>query len=466
MCHDKMTRRMRLMRVNEDKELTEETSWWVRGDGADDFEKKQQPSVASPLYLVNDVEHACKYAQQHSGRSLMTIYELDLNKDNVGVKILDLTSCNDLSKIGYSPLLAKIFSQVDAYFSWSMTSAFSNDRIWRPFELDFAYKFLLWKNGKANQTYQSKKDKSIATSSKPKSTLYKLIESKNTVFSNATTNDLSDQAFIDEYIKPRFSSTHEMDKRLSTIQLDIVNAYIDTFKTIHSKWDKNARKIVRDESVPMYVDNMLIMLMQDIKNAGYDGYFCPELKSRDANGSDNMLAYVSTTIVQDAKKVDTIAIINPDVVKQVFQCDTFDFEQFADVMPDKQKATKNSLAHIVDLVKEYDYAKTYAHARWKYSQPLELSFPTQILQAMLDIEKDPRKCMWRIWTDKERLNELNKHYWNNFPALNTIFAATCNEDDEDAVIDEILKLGTMQKFLKENRVNVDKFRELLRVERF
>lgn len=139
--------------LNEDKEITEDTSWWIRGDGSEDIAKKQAPSIISPLYLVNDVEHAYEYAVKHSGKSLMTVYELDLNKGNVGVKILDLTSPDDLEKIGYSKLLAKVFSEVDAYFSWSMTSSFSDDRVWRPRELDFTYRFLLWKNGKAIFTY-------------------------------------------------------------------------------------------------------------------------------------------------------------------------------------------------------------------------------------------------------------------------------------------------------------------------
>ena len=47
----------------------------------------------------------------------------------------------------------------------------------------------------------------------------------------------------------------------------------------------------------MYVDNMLVMLMQDIKNAGYDGYFCPELKSRDAEGDKSILTYISTVVM-------------------------------------------------------------------------------------------------------------------------------------------------------------------------
>lgn len=67
----------------------------------------------------------------------------------------------------------------------------------------------------------------------------------------------------------------------------------------------------------MYVDNMLVMLMQDIKSAGYDGYFCPELKSRAADG-DDCLTYASTTVRDDANKVDTIAIMTADAVKQVF----------------------------------------------------------------------------------------------------------------------------------------------------
>lgn len=136
--------------LNEDKELVEQTSWWIRGDGSEDLKAKKLPSIGHPLYLVNDVEHASEYAAKHSGESLMTIYELQINKENVNAKILDLTSPDDLSKIGYSKLLAKVFANVDAYFSWSMISAFSNDRVWRPRDLDFAYKFLLWKNGKAN----------------------------------------------------------------------------------------------------------------------------------------------------------------------------------------------------------------------------------------------------------------------------------------------------------------------------
>lgn len=101
------------------------------------------------------------------------------------------------------------------------------------------------------------------------------------------------------------------------LRLDIANAYIDTFKTIHEKWDKAARKFDRKD-VSMYVDNMLVMLMQDIKNAGYDGYFCPELKSRDVEGDKSTLTYISTVVMQGRQKVDTIAIINPDAVKQVF----------------------------------------------------------------------------------------------------------------------------------------------------
>lgn len=159
-----------------------------------------------------------------------------------------------------------------------------------------------------------------------------------------------------------------MQQYLDSINLDIVNAYINTFKSIHDKWDKAARKINKDD-VSMYVDNMLIILLQDIKNAGYDGYFCPELKSREVDSSIGSLSYVSTSFMENAKKVDTLAIISPDAVQQIFQCNSYDFQQFAAVIPDKQKATKNSLKDVINLMESYKEAVGYASSRWKYKSP-------------------------------------------------------------------------------------------------
>lgn len=48
---------------------------------------------------------------------------------------------------------------------------------------------------------------------------------------------------------------------------------------------------------------------------------------------------------------------------------------FASMMPDKHKATKNSLKNVISLMKSYDTTLRYVTSKWKSKNPLGPDFP-------------------------------------------------------------------------------------------
>lgn len=450
--------------LTEDKELVEETSWWIRGDGASTPEA--HPSTVNPLYVVNDLAHAAKYASDHhdTNGSRINIYEIALTKDNVKTKILDVTKAEDLEKIGYDKLLATVFSEVDLYFSWSMSSAFFNDRIFRPRELDVAFKFLLWKNGKANTSYKAQKtrkstSKSINDVKKPKATLFKLISTKDTQFPEATSKDLDNQEFKAEYLLDGFDGNYDIMKlALGQLRLDIVNAYIRTFKTIHDKWDKKARAEQLDTgNAPKYNDQILQIMLQDIKAAGYQGYFCPELPFEDVDD-------FTTVRTNQGEKIDTIAILDEHVVKRVASFDSYDVKRAVEVLDPNASKTKTSLKSLVDLLTKMQIVQTSEAPSWWDAHISELGwgFAPNMKDAYIQIAKDPSKCLWHIWVDEDAKQAISK-FFSVGPSFNMIKALDSNITSTE----ELAKTNFFQHLFKnEFKNNSSKFEKWLSCVRF